>query len=75
MPHKIKTFHSLLHLVALDETDHTMRELATLLVSALRDWGNCQDIVGCIAGFKAYFGDQLEAETTSRYLHQRQHVL
>ena len=67
MPHKIKTFRSLLQLVALDESDHPMKEFATLLVSALRDWGNCQDIVSCIAGFKAYFGDPLTVENTAHY--------
>ncbi len=67
MPHKIQTFRSLLHLVALDETDHKMRAMADLLVSALRDWGNCQDIASCIAGFKAYFGDPLTVENTRSY--------
>ncbi|MCB9080156.1 MAG: hypothetical protein H6555_00415 [Lewinellaceae bacterium] len=67
MPHRIKTFRSLLHLVALDETDHDLREMASLLVDALRDWGNCHDIVRCIAGFKSYFGDPLTVENTKCY--------
>ncbi|MCB9351088.1 MAG: hypothetical protein H6573_26825 [Lewinellaceae bacterium] len=70
MPHKIKTFGSILNLVALDETDHDLKEMATLFVSALRDWGNCQDIESCIAGFKAYFGDPLTVENTARYTGQ-----
>lgn len=56
-----------MHLIALDETDHDLKDMANLLVDALRDWGNCQDIVSCIAGFKAYFGDPLTVENTAHY--------
>ena len=58
MNSKITTLGSLEHLVALDETDHEMKEMATLLVSAMRDWPtDCRDIFKYIEEFKEYFGD------------------
>ena len=67
MNSKITTFRSLMLLVDLDETDHEMKEIATLFVDALRDWGNCQNIVKCIEDFKAYFGNPLTVENTAHY--------
>ena len=67
MNSKITTFRSLMHLVDLDETDHAMKEMANLFVEALRDWGNCQNIVKCIEDFKAYFGNPLTVENTAHY--------
>ena len=62
---KITTYGSLAHLVELDETDHDIKKMATLFVEALRDWGNCQNIVKCIEDFKAYFGNSLTVENTA----------
>ena len=67
MNSKITTFRSLMHLVDLDETDHEMKDIANLYVSALRDWGNCQNIYTCKEDFKAYFGNPLTVENTARY--------
>lgn len=59
MNRKINTYHSLLHLVDLDETDHILKDIAQLFLNALRDWptDNSHDIVKCIQEFKSYFGD------------------
>lgn len=59
MHRKISTYRSLLHLVELDETDHILKDIAQLFLSALRDWptDNSHDIVKCIQEFKDYFGD------------------
>lgn len=59
MNRKINTYRSLLHLVELDETDHFLKDIAQLFLSALRDWptDTHQDIVKCIQEFKDYFGD------------------
>jgi len=64
---KINTYRSLLHLVNLDETDHAMKDMANLFLSALRDWGNCKDIFKCIENYKAYFGNPLTLENTAHY--------
>ncbi len=64
---KIATFDSLRYLVDLDETDHDMKEMANLFIAALRDWGNCQNIVKCVEDFKAYFGNPLTVENTAHY--------
>ena len=59
MNRKINTYRSLLYLVDLDETDHILKDIAQLFISALRDWptDNSRDIVKCIQEFKDYFGD------------------
>ena len=59
MHSKINTYRSLLYLVDLDETDHILKDIAQLFLSALRDWptDTHQDIVKCIQEFKDYFGD------------------
>lgn len=46
-------------LVDQDESEHVLKDIALLLVNALRDWptDNRNDIAKCIAEFKAYFGD------------------
>ncbi len=67
MARKITTFRSLLHMVYLDKTNHTTRDLARLFVSALTDWGNCQNIPTCIALFKAEIGNPLTIENTAYY--------
>ena len=56
---KINTYRSLLHLVRLDETDHILKDIAQLFLSALTDWptDTHHDIVKCIQEFKDYFGD------------------
>ena len=58
MTHKINTFRSLMLLVKQDESDHPLKDIALLFVSALRDWptDNSRDIVKCIQEFKDYFG-------------------
>lgn len=38
---RITTFDSLRYLLDLDETDHDMKEMATLFVDAVCDWGSC----------------------------------
>jgi Domain of unknown function (DUF4279) len=67
MNSRITTFDSLRYLLDLDETDHDLKEMATLFVDALRDWGNCQNIVKCVEDFKAYFGNPLTVENTAHY--------
>ena len=59
MNRKINTYRSLLHLVRLDETDHILKDIAQLFLSALTDWptDTHHDIVKCIQEFKDYFGD------------------
>ena len=59
MTRKISTFRSLMLLVNQDESDHPLKDIALLFVSALRDWptDNSRDIVKCIQEFKDYFGD------------------
>ena len=59
MHSKINTYRSLLYLVDLDETEHIIKDIAQLFLSALRDWptDTHQDIVKCIQEFKDYFGD------------------
>lgn len=59
MNRKINTYRSLLHLVDLDETDHILKDIAQLFLSALTDWptDNHHHIVKCIQEFKDYFGD------------------
>lgn len=59
MNRKINTYRSLLHLVRLDATDHILKDLAQLFLSALTDWptDTHHDIVKCIQEFKDYFGD------------------
>ena len=58
MTHKINTYRSLMLLVKQDESDHPLKDIALLFVSALRDWptDNSRDIVKCIQEFKDYFG-------------------
>ena len=59
MPRKISTFRSLMLLVNQDKSDHVLKDIAQLFISALRDWptDNSRDIVKCIQEFKDYFGD------------------
>ena len=59
MTRKISTFRSLMLLVAQDEGDHVLKDMALWFVSAMRDWptDNSRDIVKCIQEFQDYFGD------------------
>lgn len=59
MVRKINAFRTLMLLVDQDQSNHVIKDLALLLVSALRDWPteNRNDIAKCITEFKAYFGD------------------
>lgn len=61
MNRKINTYRSLSHLVRLDETDHILKDIAQLFLSALTDWptDTHHDIVKCIQEFKDYFGDPM----------------
>ncbi|MBK9489951.1 MAG: hypothetical protein IPO07_15135 [Haliscomenobacter sp.] len=59
MTRKINSYDSLMFLVNQDKSDHVLKDIAQLFISALRDWptDNSRDIVKCIQEFKDYFGD------------------
>jgi Domain of unknown function (DUF4279) len=61
MTRKINSQSSLILLVKQDDSDHPLKDIALLFVSALRDWptDNSRDIVKCIQEFKDYFGDPM----------------
>lgn len=69
MNHNIHTYRSLLHLVALDKTDHALKVIGELFLSAMLDWPSDErlTIPESIAVFKLNFGDPLTVENTARY--------
>jgi hypothetical protein len=70
MNHNISTYRSLLHLIDLDKTDHELKVIGELFLSAMRDWPSNSrlSISESIAVFKRNFGDPLTVENTARYI-------
>ncbi|WP_373550193.1 hypothetical protein [Haliscomenobacter sp.] len=70
MNHNISTYRSLLHLIDLDKTDHELKVIGELFLSAMRDWPSDSrlSIPESIAVFKRNFGDPLTVENTARYI-------
>ena len=70
MNNKIHTFRSLLHLIDLDKSDHALKVIGELFLSAMRDWPSDShlSIPESIAVFKRNFGDPLAVENTARYI-------
>jgi hypothetical protein len=70
MNHNINTFRALLDLVGLDKTDHELKVIGELFLSAMRDWPSEEQlsITEYIVEFKLNFGDPLTEENTARYL-------
>ena len=69
MNHNISTYRSLLHLIDLDKTDHELKVIGELFLSAMRDWPSDShlSIPESIAVFKRNFGDPLTVENTAHY--------
>lgn len=69
MKHTINQFRTLLCLFKLDKTDHPIKVLAELFLSALRDWPSNErlSITDSIIAFKAYFGEPLTVKNTAHY--------
>jgi hypothetical protein len=70
MNHNISTYRSLLHLINLDKSDHALKVIGELFLSAMRDWPSDSrlSIPESIAVFKLNFGDPLTVENTARYI-------
>lgn len=64
MDNKIETYSTLWSLVDLDQTDHKLKEIATLFLNAMNDWPT-QDqdkIADFVHELKEYFGSPLTIE-------------
>ena len=60
---KIETYSTLWNLVEIDQTDHKLKDIATLLLNAMNDWRTGHDRIDeYIHEFKKYFGDQMTIE-------------
>lgn len=63
MDNKIETYSTLWNLVDIDQTDHKLKDIATLLLNAMNDWRTDHDkIFDYILEFKKYFGSPLTIE-------------
>ncbi len=69
MNHNISTYRSLLLLIDLDKTDHELKVIGELFLSAMLDWPSDErlSIPESIAVFKLNFGDPLTVENTAHY--------
>ncbi len=64
MDSKIETYSTLWRLVGIDQTDHKLKDIATLFLNAMNDWPT-QDqhkIVAFVKELKEYFGTPLTIE-------------
>lgn len=57
-----------MHLIALEEADHALKEIARLFVGAMVDWptDNRVHIGRCVQEFKAWFGDPFTFDQDGR---------
>jgi len=64
MNNKITSYSTLWNLVDIDQTDHKLKDIATLFLNAMNDWPsyNKTDIQDFINELKAYFGTPLTTE-------------
>ncbi len=64
MNNKITSYSTLWNLVDIDQTDHKLKDIATLFLNAMNDWPsyNQTDIQDFINELKAYFGTPLTTE-------------
>lgn len=63
MDDKIETYSTLWNLVDIDQTNHKLKDIATLLLNAMNDWPTGHErIDDYVIEFKKYFGEPLTIE-------------